>query len=158
MRRVLQSDKNRAPVEFYVVRQLSPNLRVGAEYRPRDDRLVPVWNLRILEATKSRPEIAIGQSTAWPSSKTDGSAFSLSAGQSLGDGWTAYLSAVYAPNGDLWQIPAGLNYRMNDRWSARTMWDGSQLHPVLTHHSEDWSLSLLLLGGTDPTISVAVGF
>jgi hypothetical protein len=145
-------------MEFFVVRRINSDLRVGAEFRPEDRRLVPTWNYRLINATDTIPEVAIGQSTAWPSSKTDGSAYSLSIAQTFGDAWSAYLSASYAPNGDLWQMPAGLNYRISDQWSTRAMWDGSNLHPVLTHQHENMSYSFLLLGGTDPTLTVAFGF
>ncbi len=55
-------------------------------------------------------------------------------------------------------MPAGLNYKINDKWNTRVMWDGTNLHPILTRYIDDWSLSLLLLDGTDPTLSVSVGF
>ncbi|MDP6129554.1 MAG: hypothetical protein QF389_06970 [Planctomycetota bacterium] len=158
MRRVLVTGSARAPIEFSLVRKWTPSFRAGLEYMPRDERWAPVWNWRILKATKTRPAIALGQSTAWPSSKTSGSAFSLSAAKSIAKDWSAYLSASYAPNGDLWQMPAGLNYKINDKWNTRVMWDGTNLHPILTRYIDDWSLSLLLLDGTDPTLSVSVGF
>jgi len=158
MRQVLVKGSERAPTEFSLVRQLFPNFRGGLEYMPRSDRVSPVWTWRFLEADGWQPAVALGQSSAWPSSKTDGSAFLLTAAQDFGEGWGGYVSVSYAPRGDLWQVPAGASWRFHDAWSSRLMWDGDNLHPILTHHHGRWSVSLILLDGKDPTISASFGF
>jgi hypothetical protein len=128
------------------------------EFMPRKNRWSPVWNWRLIEADGWRPAIALGQSSAWPSSKTSGSAFTLTAAQSFGKGFSGYLSASYAPNGDLWQIPAGVNWRVNQDWTTRIMWDGNNLHPIVTRHIDNWSMSLIMLDGSDPTLAFSIGF
>jgi hypothetical protein len=158
MRQVLVKGSNRAPTEFSLVRQFGESFRAGAEFMPRADRWHPVWNYRILEATEAHPALAIGQSSAWPSSKTSGSAFTLTTAQGFGNGLSGYLSVSYAPDGDLWQVPGGINWRFHEHWSSRLMWDGGNLHPVVTYHQDVWSMSLLLLDGEDPTFSMSVGF
>lgn len=125
---------------------------------PRSDRWNPVWNWRLVDAKGWRPAIALGQSSAWPSSKTSGSAFMLTAAQSFGKGVSGYLTASYAPDGDLWQMPAGLSWQITETWSTRAMWDGSKLHPIATFHKDDWSMSLILLDGKDPTMAFSIGF
>ena len=158
MRQLLVPDSGRAPIEFSLAHRLTDSFRLGVEYMPRDDRWNPVWNWRFLEASGWRPALLLGQSSAWPSSKASGSAFSFTVAQSLGRGVSAYVAASYAPDGDLWQMPAGLNWQVTEEWSTRLMYDGANFHPILTRHQKDWSMSLMLLGGTDPTVAYSYSF
>ena len=125
---------------------------------PGKNRISPIVNWRFREAQGEAPALALGMGTAWPSSKASGQAYSLTAARALGKDFSGYVAASYAPDANLWFAPAGLQYRLNRDWSTKVMWDGDRLHPVVTHHAEQWSLSFLLLDGRDPTLSFSVGF
>ena len=157
-RRTLITGADRSPIEFSLLRQLTPSFRAGLEYMPRDGRVAPLWNWRLLEATDHRPALVLGQGTAWPSGKVTGAAYSLTVAQAFSDGWSAYVSASYAPDNQLWQMPAGVQRRLSKEWSTKMMWDGSKLHPFLTYHGEQVNISLLLLDGKIPTLGLSVLF
>ena len=155
---MLTTGAARAPIEFNLSRRFSESLMVGVEYMPRDNRISPTWNYRLIERTDSRPAVAVGQGTAWPSGKVTGSAYSLTVADSIGAGISAYISASYAPDQSLWQIPAGLNWRFDEDWSTRLMWDGENLHPFLSYSLPDWDLGLLLLDQRYPTLAASFSF
>ena len=148
----------RAPLAFTLVRLFGESFRIGIEHMPKSDKSFLVWNWRLLEATPKTPALAIGQSSAWPSSEVTGSAFSVTAAQALNANWHAYLSASFAPDQARWFLPAGLAYRLTPAFKARAMWDGNRLHPAISYQQSDWGLSFFLLDGRDPTLSLSVGF
>ncbi|MBC8371820.1 MAG: hypothetical protein H8E25_17595 [Planctomycetes bacterium] len=153
-------DKNspRSALSYSYTRQVYPTLNVGVEYMPSSNRYAPVANWRFLEADGWRPAIAISTSSAWPSSLVSGNAHFLTVANGLGNGFSAYVAAAYAPDGDLWYMPAGLNYRISDDWSSRLMYDGDNLHPIITYNFQDIRTSLILLDGESPTLSVSYSF
>ena len=55
-------------------------------------------------------------------------------------------------------MPGGVNWQLNEAWTTRLMWDGANLHPIVTHHFDTLSLSLMMLDGRDPTLAISFGF
>ena len=155
---VIDNNSPRAALEFSYTRQILPTLNVGVEYMPSSERYSPVANWRFLEADGWRPAMAIGTSSAWPSSEVSGNAHSLTIANSLGAGVSAYVAASYAPDIDSWYMPFGLNYRISDKWSTRAMYDGNNYHPIVTYNSGDLRTSFILLDGKSPTLSVSFSF
>lgn|GEM_PF-751865 len=155
---VVDNNSPRAALAFSLTRQILPTLNVGIEFMPASDRYAPIAHWRFLEAKGWQPAIAISTSTAWPSSKVSGNAHSLTVANSVGGGFSAYVAASYAPDSDLWYMPAGLNYRINEDWSSRMMWDGNNLHPIITYNSGDIRTSFILLDGKSPTLSLSFSF
>ena len=151
-------DTARAPLEFSLVRQWTPEFRFGVLRIPKDDSWSPIWNYRFWDSEDRATTAAIGQSGAWPSSRTTGAAYSLTAGHSWGGGLSTYASASYAPDANLWYIPMGARWKFDPNWSTRVMWDGIELHPAVTYHQDGWNLSFLMLDGRDPTLSFSVAF
>ncbi|MGY8732110.1 MAG: hypothetical protein ACKVK0_08225 [Pirellulales bacterium] len=155
---VADSNSPRSALSFSLTRQIIPSLNVGVEYMPSSDRYSPVASWRFLEADRWQPAVAISTSSAWPSSTVSGNAHFITVANSLGNGVSAYLAAAYAPDGDIWYMPAGLNYRINDDWSSRLMYDGDNYHPIITYSSGDLRTSFILLDGESPTLSVSFSF
>ncbi|MDP6963746.1 MAG: hypothetical protein QGF46_06220, partial [Planctomycetota bacterium] len=146
-RLVLDGDSPRSKLQFSYLRQILPNLNAGVEYMPSSDRYSPVINWRFMNADGWLPALAVGSSSAWPSSKVSGNAYFLTAANSLGNGFSAYVSAAFAPDGDIWYMPAGLNYKLNEDWSARLMYDGDNLHPLVSYTFLDLRTSFIMLDG-----------
>ena len=155
---VIDNNSPRASLEFSLTRMILPNLSAGIEFMPESDRYSPVVNWRFIEASGWRPAVTVGTSSAWPSSKVSGNAYILSIGNSIAKGLSAYVAASYAPSGDLWQIPAGLNYRINKDWSSHLMYDGDKLHPIITYSYGDIRTSFILLDSKSPTLAVSFSF
>lgn len=135
-----------------------PNFRAGLSWMPRDRRASPVWNWRLKEGSADRPAVILGQSTAWPSSKVPGAAYSLSLAQQLNEDWSAYVSLSYAPSRRQWHVPAGVNWSFQEGWVARLLWDGIKVHPAVLHTRGAWSIGLILLDGSDPTLATSLSF
>ena len=138
--------------------RIFPNLRAGLSWMPRDNRASPVWNWRLREGTTKTPAIVLGQSTAWPSSKVSGEAYSLTFAQPINEECSAYVSASYAPDGPKWYVPAGVNWAFTEQWVARLLWDGVHLHPAISHTRGAWNFGFMLLDGKDPTITTSFAF
>ena len=155
---VIDNNSPRSALEFSYTRQILPTLNVGVEYKPASERYSPVANWRFLEADGWQPAMAIGTSSAWPSSEISGNAHSLTIANSLGAGISAYVAASYAPDSDSWYMPFGLNYRISDKWSTRAMYDGNNYHPIVTYDSGDLRTSFILLDSKSPTLSVSFRF
>lgn len=155
---VIDNNSPRSALEFSYTRQILPTLNVGVEYKPASERYSPVANWRFLEADGWQPAMAIGTSSAWPSSKVSGNAHSLTIANSLGYDMSAYIAASYAPDNDSWYMPFGLNYYINDSWSSRIMYDGDNYHPIVTYKTENLRTSFILLDSKSPTVSVSFSF
>ena len=158
MRRTLVTGTSRAPIEFSLLHQITPDFRIGAEWMPRDQRLSGIWTWRIAEATDTTPAVVLGQGTAWPSSEVSGYAYSLSFAQPISQQLSAYLSFSYLANENIWRVPGGAVWRFSPEWSTKVMWDGRKLHPFITRHFDDWEVSLLMLDGETLTLATSYIF
>ena len=165
--RIVSGNTERAPLEFSLVYLFRSNFRAGIEYMPshgeKNARWVPLANWRLVEADGKRPAVALGMSSAWPSSRVKGEAYSLTLAQAWGQNWSGYASVSFAPkaerSADKWYQPLGLSYRWSKHWQSRLMWDGNKMHPAVSYVSNsDWSASVFLLDGKNPTLSVTYGF
>jgi hypothetical protein len=151
-------DSDRSPVEFSLAHRLRDNLQVGVEYDPKEGALYPLINWRFLDANDEHPALALGLSSAWPSSEVDGSAVFVTAAQHLGAGFSGTVSISYGLEDERVRVPASLNYPLGEAMGASLLFDGDNLHPMLTYRHSSLSTSLILLNGEDATISVSWGF
>jgi len=131
---------------------------VGFEVGVDSEEYYPVMNYRILDATEEHPALVIGTSSAWPSDEVDGNAVTLTAAQMLGPRLSGSLGLAHILDNSEWRIPASLRYGIRPNLEGTIMYDGRQLHPLLTWRRDKFSFSFILLGAEDPTLSVSVGF
>jgi hypothetical protein len=156
--RFVLADSDRSPVEFSLAHRLRDDLQVGIEYDPEEGEVYPLVNWRFMEATEDRPALAVGTSSAWPSREVDGNAVFLTAAQNLGAGLSGSLSLSYGIEDERVRVPASLNYTLSEGWTGTMIYDGDNLHPVVTVRRTSLSYSLILLNGEEPTISISWGF
>lgn len=158
MRNVLVEETNREKLVFSLVNRVSNDLQIGLEYGADSKELYPMINYRLTKATENFPALILGTSSAWPSGEVDGNAFFLSAATLLSDRSSGSLSISYTPDNDSWDIPASYRFVLSDEFDASLIWDGNDLHPLVTWRGKRLNMSFILLGGEDPTISTTVAF
>ncbi len=158
MRNVLTEDTNREKLEFSLVHRLDPNLQIGLEWGADSNDFYPMANYRLIDADEGRPAIILGTSSAWPSGEVDGNAFFISAANLLTPRSSGSLSLSYTPDDGSWKVPASYRYSLSQDFDASLIWDGDDLHPLVTWRGGGLNLSFILLGGEDPTISTTVAF
>ena len=158
MRNVLVDGTDREKLEFSLVHRLREDLQVGIEYGADSDELFPMLNYRLIEATDEHPAVVVGTSSAWPSGEGDGNAYFVSVAQMLSPDLSGSLSLSFTPDDSSWRVPAYLAYGIKPDLEASLMWDGDDLHPLVTYRTERVSFSFILLGGEDPAISTSFGF
>ncbi|MDP6539778.1 MAG: hypothetical protein QF903_07785 [Planctomycetota bacterium] len=151
-------DSDRSPVEFSLTHRLRDDLQIGIEYDAEEGQLFPLVNWRLVDAEGARPALALGVSSAWPSREVDGSALFVTAARHLGEGLSASVSLSWGLEDERLRVPASLSYSLGDSASAMVLYDGDNAHPMLTFRGGSLSTSLILMGGTDPTISLSWGF
>ncbi len=156
--RFILVDSERSPIEFSLVHRLRRDLQVGLEYDQEERQLFPLLNWRFMDATDEHPALALGTSSAWPSTEVDGNALFVTAAQNLGAGFSGSASLSYGIEDERFRVPASLNYTLGEAWTGALIYDGDNLHPILTLHRPPLSYSLILLNGEEPTISVSWGF
>lgn len=157
-RTILTEETNREPLELSLVHRLREDLQIGIEVGVDSEEFHPVVNYRLLDATEDYPTVILGTSSAWPSGEVDGNAVTLTAAQLLGPRLSGSLSLAYIIDNSSWRIPASLRYGIAPGYEATLIYDGDDLHPLLTWRSGPLSLSFIMLGAEDPTLSISVGF
>ena len=131
---------------------------MGLEVGVDSDDYYPMMNYRILDATEEHPALVIGTSSAWPSDEVDGNAVTLTAAQMLGPRLSGSLTLAHILDDSKLRMPASLRYGIRPNLEGTLMFDGTQLHPLLTWRRDNFSFSFIMLGAEDPTLSVSIGF
>lgn len=157
-RTILTEDTNREPLEVSLTHRLREDLQVGIEVAVDSEDFHPLVNYRLLEATEEHPALVLGTSSAWPSGEVDGNAFTLTAAQVLGDRTSGSLSLAYIPDNSKWLLPASVRYAIAQDFDATLIYDGDDIHPLVTWRSNQMSFTFIMMGLEDPTLSVSVGF
>jgi len=129
---------------------------MGVEYDYMEDQVHPVVIYRVIEATEGRPAIMLGTSSAWPSGEVDGNAFTLTASQMLRDDLNFSLGVAQILETEEWRYPGSISYQIKEGLSTTLMYDGDNLHPLLTVDREGASFQFILLGGRDPAVAVSL--
>ena len=119
--------------------RLTPWLQAGVEYNPLGDDVGPLVNLRAIEETRRRPALILGTSSDRIGTE-DGRAVYATLSKDLEHliGWSVapYVGVAHvldpARGEDDWREVAGLNFRWGQRLSSAHLWDGENLHHVLT--------------------------
>ena len=158
MRNILADETNREKLEFSLVTRVNEDFQLGVEYAADSNELFPMANYRLTEATDNLPALILGTSSAWPSGEVDGNAFFLSAATLINDRSSGSVSISYTPDNNSWDIPASYRYVLSDNFDASLIWDGNDLHPLVTWRGNRLNMSLILLGGEDLTVSTTVAF
>ena len=135
---------------------MNDRLQVGIEYDYEENNLLPLLTYRWLEATEDTPAVILGTNSAWPSSEVDGNTVMVTLAQMLGQDTSATVGAAYFLEDYTWRVPASLSHRLKDNLSFSVSYDGDNLNPMLILDRKGASISLILLGGEDPAISVSL--
>ncbi|MAE29083.1 MAG: hypothetical protein QF599_02175 [Planctomycetota bacterium] len=151
-------ESDRSPLEFSLTHRLLDNLQLGLEYDAEEDSFFPLVNWRVLDAAGKQPALALGISSAWPSSQVDGSALFVTAAQNIAPGLSLSASLSYGLEDQRFRTPGSLRYALTSNLSTTLFYDGNNLHPLASYSHGDLSYSLILLGASDPALSVSWGF
>ena len=102
--------------------------------------------------------MAVGISSTWPLDNDGGGMLFVTAAQRLGARISGSASLSFRLTDDKFRTPASMTYTLTDKLSTTLFYDGENLHPLLTFDRAPASLSLILLRGEAPAISLAWGF
>ena len=139
-----------------MIRPVNEKFQAGIEYDYVEDQLHPVAVYRLIDATDETPAVMIGTSSAWPSGDVDGNALTLTAATMVGEDMNITFGAAYILENEDWRSPASISHRIRDGLSWSLMYDGENLHPLMTIDRVGASIQLILLGGEDPAIAVSL--
>mgnify|MGYP001235841238 CR=1 FL=1 len=151
----MPQDTNRAPLEYSLFHVVNESLQVGIEYDYAEDQFHPAAAYRLLEATDSTPAVILGTSSAWPSGEVDGSAFMLNVADMISEDISLAVGTAYVHESEEWLYTANLAMRLKEGLSASFMYDGANVHPVMTLDREGTSIQFILFNGEDPGIAVS---
>ena len=153
---VFPQDTNRSPLEYSLVHPVNDRLQLGVEYDYGEDKLHPVAVYRVIDATENTPAVMLGTSSAWPSGDVDGNALTVTAANMIGADTSVTFGAAYILDTEEWRTPASISHRIREGLSWSVMYDGDNLHPLMTIDRVGASIQLILLGGEDPAIAVSL--
>ena len=97
----------------------------------------------------------LGTSSAWPSGEVDGSAFMLNVADMISEDISLAVGTAYVSESEEWLYTANLAVRLKERLSASFMYDGTNIHPVMTLDREGTSIQFILFNGEEPGIAVS---
>lgn len=129
----------RAELRTTAVYRFTPWLQAGVEYNPRADDVGLLANLRVWEETEHRPALILGTSSDRIGTEK-GRAYYATLSKDLealtGLPIAPYVGLNYADqavdSSEEWREVAGLLIRWSDAVSTTHLWDGVNLHHVLT--------------------------
>jgi hypothetical protein len=153
---VFPQDTNRSPLEYSLVHPVNDRLQLGIEYDYGEDTVHPVAVYRLINATENTPAVMLGTSSAWPSGDVDGNALTVTAASMIGADTSVTFGAAYILDTEEWRTPASISHRIREGLSWSVMYDGENLHPLMTIDRVGASIQLILLGGEDPAIAVSL--
>ena len=157
---------DRAKLRTTLVYRFTPWLQAGLEYNPLADDLGPLVNLRALEETETRPALILGTSSDRIGTE-EGRAVYATLSKDL-EHWTGLPVAPYAgvswstdplTPSEEWREIGGLVIRWGARLTTTSLWDGVNLHHVLTTPLPDGtSLGLVIAERDDGAHFLGVTF
>jgi len=121
----------------YAVRD---DLRLGIEVNPLGEDVGPLANWRIADETARLPALILGTSSDRIGTE-HGRAIYLTASKDLeaATGWpiAPYVGVSYATHREQLDAIAGVSVRWRERWSSTHLYDGRNLHHLVTRELEE---------------------
>lgn len=139
----------RARVRTTLAYRFTDAFQLGIEVNPKDDDVGPIANWRIVDEGEKRPAIVIGTSSDRIGS-TSGRAVYATASKDL-EAWTGlpiapYVGVSYGGFFNELTEVGGLYVRWHEQVSSTHLWDGYNLHHLLSYATRDgWSLGAVLV-------------
>ena len=139
--------------------QVLPELSIGAEYNPAANDFGPLANWRVLRETERRPALILGTSSDRIGTP-DGRAYYATLSKDLEAATSLpvapYIGASYGEFDHETVGIAGLFIRWDERLSSTHLWDGHNLHHVLSHALEEGPSVGLVIADQDGDYSLGV--
>ena len=73
----------------------------------------------------------------------------------IGENMSLAVGTAYALESEEWLYTANLAVRLKEGLSASFMYDGANVHPIMTLDGEGASIQLILFNGEEPGIAVS---
>ena len=159
MRVIPDIDVERAQARTTVTYALLPSLSVGLEFNPVANDLGPLANWRVWDEEENRPALIVGTSSDRIGTES-GRAFFATLSKDL-EGLTGlpiapYAGASYGEFDHETVAIGGLFVRWAERWSSTHLFDGHNLHHVLSHAYEEGPVVGLVVVELDGVYSVGL--
>jgi hypothetical protein len=159
--RAIANQIDRATLRTTLTYQLHPRLSLGVEYNPLASKVSPLANWLVLPEKEHRPALILGTSSdriGTPSGQSFYATVSKSLEPELGIPIAPYVGATYGTYEDRFRPIAGLNIELPRDFSAQVLFDGVNVHPMLSYSHGRHAISLLLVRGKDPGLSYSISF
>jgi hypothetical protein len=140
---------------------LRPRLSVGVEYNPKSRSGAPLANLRLVDEGARRPAVILGTSSdriGTPSGQSFYATVSKDLERETGLPLAPYVGVAYGTHEDEARVIAGASVRLARGLSSLVIFDGVHVHPTFGYASARYGVSLLLVRGRHPGLSVNLRF
>lgn len=128
-------DVERARVRTTLMYRFTDSLQAGLEYNTLADDLGAVANWRAIAETERRPALILGTSSDRIGT-TEGRSYYATLSKSLeretGLPIAPYAGLAFGEQDDEWLGIGGLLVRWSDNWSTTSLFDGKNLHHILS--------------------------
>jgi hypothetical protein len=138
-RAILGIPVDRARLRTTLTYAVSEELRLGIEVNPLGEDVGPLANWRIVDETQGRPALVLGTSSDRIGTE-HGRAIYLTASKDLEAATdlpiAPYVGLSYGTHREQLDAIAGLTVRWRERWSSTHLYDGRNLHHLVTRALE----------------------
>jgi hypothetical protein len=155
--RLLANQIDRATWRNTLMYRLNEDIQVGVEYNPLAGDVGPLANWRLVRETKTGPAVIVGTSSDRIGTPR-GRSYYVTVSKEVAHRLSLYAGTSYSEFEKRFLVPAGVTYRVDDRWSVLVSYDGVAVHPMATYAWDRYSVTLLMVRGRDPGINFSVGF
>ena len=117
------------------------------EYNPLDDDVGALINWRAVEETRRRPALILGTSSdriGTPDGRAVYGTLSKDLEHLTGLPVAPYAGAAFGEADDEWVFIGGMGVRWPEGLRSTHIYDGENLHHVLTRRFGDWTLGVVL--------------
>jgi hypothetical protein len=155
--RLLANQIDRATWRNTLMYRINDDFQLGVEYNPLAGDLGPLANWRAVRETKTGPAVIVGTSSDRIGTP-HGRSYYVTVSKEVAHRLSLYCGASYSEFQKRILVPAGVTYRVDDRWSVLVSFDGVAIHPMATYAWDRYSVTLLMVRARDPGINFSVGF
>jgi hypothetical protein len=159
--RVIAKQIDRARWRNTITYRFHPRFTAGLEYNPLANKVSPLANAIILTETHTRPAVIIGTSSdriGTPSGQSFYATLSKNLKHWIKLPVSPYAGVAYGTYEHRTRPIAGLNIKLEERWTSTILFDGVRIHPLLNYTRGRHQFGVILERGRHPGVSYSISF